>query len=183
MACQYVDGPAHQMGARHPGAVHADHQAVPGGLIPDRVVDGAGRRHMGVLGFYPDEPDGTRRSVEDVSGIQRFRGAVVDDDDLVIDILDGSLQWRKEGPQGTRHFPLHLVGDDDYGQFGHAAVNLVQVRHAGAEPFDGGDDESGWMVPHTAWSKPSWATRKTDDPQPRKGASSSIQAFLNFSYV
>ena len=105
MVCQYVDGPAHQMGARNASTVHADHQAVPGGLVPGRVVDGAGRRHVGVLGLYPDEPDGTRRSVEDVSRIQRFRGAVVDDDDLVIDILDGSLQRRKEGPQGTRHFP------------------------------------------------------------------------------
>ena len=34
-----------------------------------------------------------------------------------------------------------------------------------------------------AWPKLSRATRKTDVPQPRRGASSSIQAFLNFSYV
>ena len=43
MAGQDIESPAHQVRAGHAGAVDTDQQQVPGGRVPDRVVDGASR--------------------------------------------------------------------------------------------------------------------------------------------
>ena len=64
--------------------------------------------------------------------------------------------------EAPRPISIQVWPDQCLRLLGHAAVDLVQVRHAGPEPFDGGDAEFSRMVTHTAWSKPSRATRNSD---------------------